>query len=64
MQARNYPANEFVYVREGELVTLDADGTRHEFHPGNTFVIPKGWAGTWDMETRFRKIILMSGNVA
>jgi uncharacterized cupin superfamily protein len=58
LKAGNYPLDEFVYVLEGELVTIDADGTRHEFHPGDAFVIPKGWAGTWDMKTRFKKIIV------
>jgi uncharacterized cupin superfamily protein len=58
LKAGNYPLDEFVYVLEGDLVTLDTDGTRHEFHPGDAFVIPKGWAGTWDMKTRFKKIIV------
>jgi uncharacterized cupin superfamily protein len=58
LKAGNYPLDEFVYVLEGDLVTVDADGTRHEFHPGDAFVIPKGWAGTWDMKTRFKKIIV------
>jgi len=58
LKARDYPLDEFVYVLEGDLVTVDADGTRHEFHPGDAFVLPKGWAGTWDMTTRFKKIIV------
>jgi uncharacterized cupin superfamily protein len=58
LKAGNYPLDEFVYVLEGDLVTVDADGTRHEFHPGDAFVIPKGWAGIWDMKTRFKKIIV------
>jgi len=58
LKAQNYPLDEFVYVLEGDLVTVDADGTRREFHPGDSFVIPKGWAGTWDMRTRFKKIIV------
>ena len=58
LKAQSYPLDEFVYILEGELVTVDADGTRHELHPGDTFVIPKGWAGTWDMKTRFKKIIV------
>jgi uncharacterized cupin superfamily protein len=58
LKARNYPLDEFVYVLEGDLVTVDADGARHEFHPGDAFVIPKGWAGLWDMKTRFKKIIV------
>jgi uncharacterized cupin superfamily protein len=58
LRAGNYPLDEFVYVLEGDLVTVDTDGTRHEFHPGDALVIPKGWAGTWDMKTRFKKIIV------
>lgn len=58
LKAGNYPLDEFVYVLEGDLVTVDADGARHEFHPGDAFIIPKGWAGTWDMKTRFKKIIV------
>ena len=58
LKAGNYPLDEFVYVLEGDLVTVDADGTRHEFHTGDALIIPKGWAGTWDMKTRFKKIIV------
>lgn len=58
LKAGNYPLDEFVYILEGDLVTVDADGTRHEFHPGDALVIPKGWAGIWDMKTRFKKIIV------
>jgi uncharacterized cupin superfamily protein len=58
LKAGNCPLDEFVYVLEGDLVTVDADGARHEFHPGDALIIPKGWAGTWDMKTRFRKIIV------
>jgi uncharacterized cupin superfamily protein len=58
LKARNYPLDEFVYVLEGDLVTVDADGARHEFHPGEAFIIPKGWAGLWDMKTGFKKIIV------
>ena len=49
LQSRNYPIDEFVFVLVGDVVTIDADGTRRVFHPGDTFIIPKGWVGTWDM---------------
>jgi uncharacterized cupin superfamily protein len=52
----SFPVNEFVYLLEGHLVTTDADGTRQEFYPGDSFVIPKGWAGTWEMRTRLKKV--------
>ena len=53
-----YPLDEFVYVLEGELETVDRDGTRRQFGPGDTFVIPKGWAGEWRMKKDFRKLFV------
>ena len=58
LKSEAYPVDEFIYVLEGEVVTTDADGTRREFRAGDAFVLPRGWAGTWDMKTRFRKIIV------
>ncbi|MGE3773965.1 MAG: cupin domain-containing protein [Gammaproteobacteria bacterium] len=53
-----YPLDEFVYVLEGELETVDRDGTSRHFGPGDTFVIPKGWAGEWRMKKDFRKLFV------
>lgn len=58
LKTDNYPIDEFVLVLEGHLVTTDANGTRREFRAGDTFVLPKGWAGTWDMKTHFKKILV------
>lgn len=58
LRSFNYPKDEFIYVLEGTVVTTDADGTRRAFGPGDTFVLPKGWVGLWDMKTRFKKIIV------
>jgi len=58
LKAINYPMDEFIYVLEGHLVTTDTDGTRREFKAGDAFILPKGWAGTWDMKTRFKKLLV------
>jgi uncharacterized cupin superfamily protein len=58
LKSEAYPVDEFIYVLEGEVVTTDADGTRREFRAGDAFVLPRGWTGTWDMKTRFRKLIV------
>jgi len=50
-----YPHDEYCLVLEGHLTIINRDGSREEFGPGDTFVIPKGWAGTWNMTTRFKK---------
>ena len=51
----SYPNDEYCLVLEGELTIINQNGSRIEFKPGDTFVIPKGWAGTWRMTTRFKK---------
>lgn len=58
LKTDNYPIDEFVYVIEGHLVTSDVGGKVHEFRAGDTFVIPKGWAGTWDMKSHFKKLFV------
>jgi len=50
-----YPHDEYCLVLEGRLIITNRNGSRDEFGPGDTFVIPKGWAGTWNMTTRFKK---------
>jgi len=41
-------------VLEGELETVDRDGTVRHFETGDTFGIPKGWAGEWRMKKDFK----------
>jgi uncharacterized cupin superfamily protein len=58
LRSFSFPKDEFIYVLEGTVVTTETDGTKHEFRPGDTFVLPKGWVGLWDMKTRFKKMIV------
>lgn len=55
LKSDGYPRDEYCRVLEGHLVVTNASGRREEFGPGDTFVIPKGWAGSWNMTTRFKK---------
>jgi uncharacterized cupin superfamily protein len=51
LQTGGYPHDEYCLVLEGHLVVTNRSGHREGFGPGDTFVIPKGWAGTWNMTT-------------
>lgn len=51
----DYPNDEYCLVLEGRLEITNRDGTTATFGPGDSFVIPKGWAGTWRMPTAFKK---------
>lgn len=55
LQTDSYPNDEYVLVLEGDLAITNKSGKKEEFKAGDSFVIPKGWAGTWDMKTKFRK---------
>jgi uncharacterized cupin superfamily protein len=66
LKTEDYPFDEYCLVLEGVVEVTNQDGGTHTFRTGDTFVIPKGWRGTWDMKTRFRKhsIILSSPDEA
>ncbi len=55
LRTDGYPNDEYVRVLDGDLAITNRDGSKDEFKPGDSFVIPKGWAGTWDMKTKFKK---------
>eukprot|EP00629_Pelagomonadales_sp_RCC1024_P000484 CAMPEP_0119269244 /NCGR_PEP_ID=MMETSP1329-20130426/6729_1 /TAXON_ID=114041 /ORGANISM="Genus nov. species nov., Strain RCC1024" /LENGTH=535 /DNA_ID=CAMNT_0007269241 /DNA_START=229 /DNA_END=1836 /DNA_ORIENTATION=- len=49
-------STEFFIMLEGEGSVDDEDGTRHRFGPGDVVVLPKGWAGRWDVTKDLRKV--------
>jgi uncharacterized cupin superfamily protein len=55
LKTEAYPHDEYCSVLEGHLIITNKDGRTEEFGPGDTLVIPKEWAGTWNMTSRFKK---------
>ena len=51
----DFPITEFVLMLGGRLVVVNDDGTSNEFEAGDTFVIPKGFTGIWDIRERMKK---------
>lgn len=43
-------------------VIINDDGTVHQFTAGDTFVMPKGWAGIWDIHERMKKQYIKIGD--
>ncbi|MBV9507163.1 MAG: DUF861 domain-containing protein, partial [Acidobacteriia bacterium] len=41
--------DEFVYVLSGKLTLTEVNGKKHEFHPGQSLVLPAGYNGSWEM---------------
>lgn len=51
----DYPWTEYVLMISGHLIVINDDGTSNEFKAGDTFVMPKGFTGIWDIRERMKK---------
>lgn len=58
----DYPFTEYVLMISGRLVITNEDGTSEEFTSGDTFVMPKGWTGIWDIQERMKKQMVQIGD--
>ena len=58
---KNYPWTEYVLMISGRVVITNDDGTQNEFRAGDTFVIPKGFTGIWDVREPMKKQIVKVG---
>lgn len=58
----DYPFTEYVLMISGHLVITNEDGTTAEFKSGDTFVMPKGWTGIWDIRERMKKQMVQIGD--
>ncbi len=51
-----YSEHEFCHLLEGRVRISAEDGTRYEFLAGDSFVIPAGFAGSWEVLEDCRKL--------
>ncbi len=51
----DYAEEELCVLLAGVVRLTGADGTSETFRPGDAFVIPKGFAGTWETVEPVRK---------
>lgn len=52
----HYTEHEFCHLLEGRVVLTSAMGERWEFVGGDSFVVPAGFAGTWEVVEDCRKL--------
>lgn len=52
---RSWPYTEFCVMLAGRVALTDKHGARREFGPGDAFVVPKGFTGTWTTLSPARK---------
>lgn len=58
----DFPFTEYVLMISGIVIVTDKDGVPRTFSAGDTFVIPKGWSGIWDVQERMKKQIVRIGS--
>ena len=51
--------DEFVFVLEGKLILSDNNGNSATYGPGDMFMVPKGFTGTWEMTEEYRELIVV-----
>lgn len=51
-----YTENEFCHLVAGAVVVTSDQGERWEFWAGDSFVVPAGFAGTWEVIEDCRKL--------
>lgn len=54
-----YPGDEFAQVIEGRLTLIDPDGSSRTFAAGDSYVMTKGWAGTFQVDASFTKYFVL-----
>jgi uncharacterized cupin superfamily protein len=54
-----FPYDEYVLVVEGEVILTSTSGEKQRYGVGESFVVPKGWMGTWDMPVKYREKIVV-----
>jgi len=59
-RTRPTDVDEFVYVLSGKLILTEPNGTRHEYVPGDSLVLPIGYAGTWEMQGNYRELVVLA----
>jgi uncharacterized cupin superfamily protein len=46
-------------VLSGKLILTEPNGTVHEYHPGDSLVLPAGYTGTWEMRGNYRELAVV-----
>jgi len=54
--------DEFVMILSGKLILTGTDSSPQEFTAGDSFVIPKGFTGTYQMLGNYRELIVIERN--
>jgi uncharacterized cupin superfamily protein len=55
----DFPFDEFVHILSGTAVLTDAAGNSQTFNTGDSFLMSKGFSGTWELQGKYREMFIM-----
>ena len=58
-RTRPTDGDEFVHLLSGKLILTEPNGTVHEYHQGDSLVLPAGYKGTWEMQGNYRELAVV-----
>ncbi|CAI8894646.1 conserved hypothetical protein [Pseudomonas serbica] len=56
LKLKDWPIDEYMVIIEGQLEISDEKGNSKIYGPGEAFVMPKGFTGTWRQLTDIKKM--------
>ena len=59
VRGEGLPYDEFVHIVMGRLILTLDDGRKFEFEQGDSFILPKGFVGIWEMPERYRELVVV-----
>jgi uncharacterized cupin superfamily protein len=59
-----YTENEFCHLTRGRVRIESAQGTKHEFKAGDSFVVPAGFEGVWEVVETTSKLYAVFSRLA
>lgn len=57
-EVRDYPFDQCCFVLEGSLTITDQSGHAETFELGDSYVIPRGFNGTWQMTEHYKNYFI------
>jgi len=59
VRVEGLPYDEFVHILMGRLILTLDDGREFKFEQGDSFVVPKGFVGSWEMPEKYRELVVV-----
>ena len=63
LQLKDWPIDEFMHILEGQVQITDESGASKVYGPGDMFVMPKGFNGTWRQLSPIKKLDAYFGSL-